>query len=129
MKRNDLLLPALVTYAAASLFHHMHNAEFLDHYPNMPASVSPASVYAAWIAMTAIGFIGYLSFRGGYRITGLMLLGIHGLIGLGGLAHYVLAPWSAHTLAMHLSIVLETAGALGMLAAVAGLASRTRIRA
>jgi len=42
-ERNDALLPALAAYAAASLFHHVHNAEFLDQYPNMPAWLSPAT--------------------------------------------------------------------------------------
>ena len=35
--RIDVLLSFLLAYGAASLFHHIHNAEFLSEYPNMPA--------------------------------------------------------------------------------------------
>jgi hypothetical protein len=70
-----VLLACLLAYAAASLFHHLHNAAFLDQYPNLPAWLSPM-----W-----------------------------------ALAHYLVAPVSAHTLAMNLSIWLEAAAAAGLL--------------
>jgi hypothetical protein len=43
--RIDLLLIFLLAYGAASLFHHVHNAEFLNEYPNMPTWLSRAQVY------------------------------------------------------------------------------------
>jgi hypothetical protein len=110
----DGLLLALLAYAAASLFHHVHNAEFLDQYPNMPAWLSPVQVYVAWLGATAIGLIGYWSLRRGYRVAGLALLAGYGCYGLDSLAHYALAPLSAHTLAMNLSIGLEAATAAGL---------------
>lgn len=109
-------------YAAASLFHHVHNAEFLGHYPNMPGWLSPSVVYAAWLGATAIGVLGYWLRRRA-------LLVAYGCYGLGALAHYALAPMSAHTPMMHLSIALEAATALGVLVAVARIASPARIRA
>ena len=109
--KRDLLLPALVVCAAATLFHHVHNAEFLDQYPNMPVWISPLGVYAAWIAATAAGCSGYWLLRSGRAIAGSALLIAYGGYGLDGLVHYALAPAAAHTLAMNVSIWLEAVSA------------------
>ena len=115
-------LPALLlAYAAASLFHHVHNAEYLDAYPGMPGWLSPARVYAAWLGVTALGVSGYFVLRAGHALGGLILLAIYGALGLDGLGHYSLAPMSAHSLAMNLSILLEAMTASALLLAVAGL--------
>jgi hypothetical protein len=106
----------MAAYVAASLFHHVHNAEHLGQYPNMPAWISAATVYGAWIGMTAIGAAGYLLFRRGRRPAGLALLLLYGAAGLYGFSHYALAPVSAHTLAMNFSIWAEAATALALLA-------------
>lgn len=110
-----VLLACLLAYAAASLFHHVHNAAFLDQYPNLPAWLSPMRVYLAWLGTTAIGFGGYVLLRRGYRLPGIVLLIAYGCYGLDALAHYIAAPVSAHTLAMNLSIWLEAAAAAGLL--------------
>src|SRR5688500_13191728 len=47
--RSRMLPIALIALAATSLVHHVHNAQFLDQYPNMPAWLSVGSVYAAWL--------------------------------------------------------------------------------
>ena len=70
-KRFDYLLFFLVVYAAASLFHHIHNAEFLDQYPNLPEWLSRGKVYAAWVATTMVGVIGYSLMRWRYEKGGL----------------------------------------------------------
>jgi hypothetical protein len=114
----------LLAYAAASLFHHVHNAEYLDQYPNMPVWLSPVRIHAAWFGTTAIGFAGYLLLRRGYRLPGLILLAVYGCYGLDSLAHYALAPLSAHALTMNLSIWLEAATATALLLTVASLISR-----
>jgi len=111
------LLPILLIYATASLFHHVHNAEFLAEYPNMPAWLSRSAVYAAWLAATSIGFIGYRILRRGYRLVGLTLLAAYACYGLDALAHYALAPLSAHSPMMNLSIGLEAAAAATLLVA------------
>jgi hypothetical protein len=118
------LLILLLAYATASLLHHVHNAEFLDAYPNLPAWLSPARVYAAWLGVTAVGLTGYVLLRRGYQLAGLAALIVYGALGLDGLGHYTLAPWSAHTMAMNLTIWLEAGSALLLLAAVAGLMLR-----
>jgi hypothetical protein len=119
--RIDVLLISLLAYGAASLFHHVHNAEFLAEYPNMPAALSRGWVYAAWLGVTAVGLTGYVLHRRGYRLAGLAVLGVYGLLGLYGLAHYTLAPSSAHTLTMNLTIWLEVATAVLLLITVSGL--------
>ena len=96
----DRILIALIAYAAACLVHHAHNAHFLDAYPNMPAWLSPAGVYLAWLLATAVGAAGYALVRSGYRA-----LGITGLV----------APLSAHSLAMNATIWLEAGMALALL--------------
>ena len=108
----------LLAYAAASLFHHAHNAAFLDEYPHMPAWLSPPAVYAAWLVATAIGLAGYVLLRRGHRLAGLGLLIAYGVYGLDSLAHYVLAPASAHTLTMNQSIWFEAASAAALLVLV-----------
>lgn len=107
-------LAALVlVYAAASLFHHAHNAAYLGDYPNMPAWLTPAGVYVAWLATTAVGVAGYLLLRSGFRLAGLGTIALYGAFGLYGLAHYGVAPVSAHSPTMHLTIWLEaTTGTL-----------------
>jgi len=122
-----MLLISLSAYAAASLFHHVHSAEFLTEYPNMPVWLSSAGVYVAWLAVTAVGLAGYLLFRRGYGRVGLGVLGIYAMLGLYGLAHYNVAPPSAHTLTMNLTIWLEVLTGVFLLITVAGL-MRKRFR-
>lgn len=117
--RLDLLLILLVAHGAASLFHYGHNAEFLNEYPNMPAWLSRAQVYGAWLGVTSVGLVGYFLVRWRYRVAGLLVLTVYGLLGLDGLGHYAVAPPSAHTVTMNLTIWLEVATALLLLAAVA----------
>jgi hypothetical protein len=110
--RNSTVLPiVLLAYAGASLFHHVHNAEFLGEYPHMPAWLTRAGVYAAWLAATAVGAIGYWSGRRSLLIA-------YACYGLLSFAHYALAPVSAHTLAMNLSISLEAVTAAALLVVV-----------
>ena len=122
--RTNLLLILVLLYGAASLFHYSHNAEYLDEYPNMPAWLSPALVYAAWLGVTAVGLIGYFLIRRGYQLAGLAVLGVYGALGLDGLGHYTLAPLSAHTFAMNMSIWLEAIAGVLLLTTVAGLMLR-----
>jgi hypothetical protein len=118
----DWMLVFLLAYCAASLLHYAHNAAFLDEYPNMPAWLSPIGVYAAWLAATAFGVAGYLLIRGGRWPAGLALVAVYGALGFDGLSHYSLAPYSAHTFTMNLTILLEAATALLVIAAAAGMA-------
>jgi len=117
--RTDVLLVFVVVYGAASLFHYTHNAEFLNEYPNLPAWLTRAQVYAAWLGVTAVGLIGYLLVRRRHQLAGLIVLGFYGVLGLDGLGHYAVAPTSAHTFTMNLTIGLEVATALLLLTAVA----------
>jgi hypothetical protein len=120
-ERSGALMVILLVYAGATLLHYSHNAAFLHEYPNMPEWLTPARVCAAWVVLTAVGLAGYLLFRWRHRFAGLVLLATYAAGGLDGLTHYGLAPLSAHTPAMHLTIGLEAAMALLVLAAVARL--------
>ena len=121
-----MLTVLLLAYAAASLLHYAHNAEFLADYPNMPAWLSRTKVYAAWLALSALGAAGYLLFLRGYRLAGLLALGAYAAAGLDSLGHFALAPASAHTAAMNATIGLEAATAALLLVAVAILIARPR---
>jgi hypothetical protein len=115
---NRSLLAFVVLHAAASLVHFAHNATFLADYPNMPAWLSPAGVYAVWVAQATIGAAGVLLILRG-RPIGLLLIAVYAVLGFAGLDHYVLAPMSAHTVAMNATIWLEFATGLLLLAFVA----------
>lgn len=108
----------LLACICASLVHHVHNAELLDQYPNMPAWLSRWHVYTAWLGTTAIGLAGYPLLRRGYRLAGTALLIAYGVYGLDSLVHYLRAPVSAHTLTMNLSIWFEAAAAAALLVAL-----------
>jgi hypothetical protein len=98
----------LLAFAAASFLHHAHNATFLEHYPNLPGWITPTVVYAAWLGATAVGVIGYwLRLR--------VLVAAYAGYGLFALAHYALAPISAHSFGMNLSIGLEAGTAAALL--------------
>jgi hypothetical protein len=118
------LMPALVAYAAASLFHHVHNATYLRAYPNLPPWLSPGGVYAAWVVVTAIGVLGFGLLRLRYAVSGLAMLALYALLGLAGLDHYALAPMSAHSRMMNLSIVGEVVTAVWLLGTVAASLAR-----
>ncbi len=120
------LLALVLAYAAASLAHHVHNAAYLADYPNMPAWLTPAGVFAAWAGVTAVGVAGWLLVRRGYRIAGIGALALYAALGLYGLAHYGVAPPSAHTAGMNLTIWLEVATATLVLIAIARLAAKPR---
>lgn len=110
---------ALAVYCAASLLHYAHNAAFVDEYPNMPAWLSSAKIYGAWLGVTAVGLAGYLLVWRGYQLVGYAVIVIYAVIGFDGLAHYGLAPISAHSAMMNFTIWLEVATAAALLSLVA----------
>ena len=122
-----LLMP-LIACLAASLFHFTHNAEFLGSYPNMPASITRADVYLAWITVAVIGVAGYVLYSCRYRKSGLLFLVAFAFFGFDGFAHYGLASMSAHTLIMNLTIWLEAAAAGWLLISVIALTGSMRRR-
>lgn len=119
------LLALLLVYGIASLVHFAHNAEFISDYPNLPASWSRADVYLAWAALTSVGVLGWLLVSRGYVLIGLVMLVAYAAGGLDSLGHYLLAPASAHTVAMNSTILLEvTCAALVMVEVMRQLARR-----
>ena len=105
--RHRILLVLLLIYGAASLIHFVHNAEFISDYPNLPASWSRVDVYLAWCALTAVGVLGWLLVTHGHLKSGLAVLALYAAGGLDSLGHYLLAPLSAHSVAMNSTILLE----------------------
>ena len=108
MKRSPAQLLAFAVFATASLIHHIHNAEFLADYPNMPAWLTRIGVYAAWLGATAVGVLGWWLRRR-------LLVALYACYGLASLGHYAVAPLSAHTPTMHLTILFEIAAAAALL--------------
>jgi hypothetical protein len=111
-------------YAFASLLHFAHNAEYIAHYPNMPAWLTRGDVYLVWLANTSFGLLALACLRLGWRLPGLLLLAGYGALGLDGLGHYALALCSQHTLAMNATIGFEVMTGV----ALAGLAMRQATR-
>lgn len=113
-----VLLALSIAYCLASLAHFVHNAEFLAQYPNMPAWLTRPEVYAAWLLVTGIGATGLALVRSRLAFVGLLLLAIYAALGFDGLGHYALAPVSAHSFAMNLTIGFEVPAAAVLLAFV-----------
>ncbi|MBC7983999.1 MAG: hypothetical protein H7Y02_09100 [Candidatus Obscuribacterales bacterium] len=111
----------MLVYGVASLLHFTHNAVFLLDYPNMPPTLTSLGVYGAFGVVAAVGLVGYLLYRSGQVRTGLIVIGIYAALGFGGLDHYVVAPLSAHTMMMNLTIMVEVATATVLLVVVVRL--------
>jgi hypothetical protein len=121
--RTERALPwLLLLYCAASLLHFVHNAEYISDYPGLPDWLSRSRVYVAWLAISAIGVVGYALCRRGHRLTGLIVLTVYAGFGFDGLLHYTLAPFAAHTIAMNLTIWFEIVAATLLFVTVIRLA-------
>jgi hypothetical protein len=114
----------LLLYLAASLLHFVHNAEYLADYPNLPAWLGRADVYLAWLGLAAIGAAGWALYRFGWRLAGLLLIGVYAGFGFDGLLHYTRAPFAAHTQVMNFTIWFEVAAAALLLLGVLTLVAR-----
>jgi hypothetical protein len=120
----------LLAYGAASLLHFAHNAAFADAYPNLPGALSAPVVLGVWAAEALLGLGGWIALRREWEGTGLAALGLYAALGFDGLGHYALAPASAHTFTMNLTIALEALTAAALLTAVGRrLLPRPRARA
>jgi hypothetical protein len=118
-KRGNATLPWLFgLYAAATLLHFAHNAEYLAQYPNLPPSWSRAEVYGVWCCVLALGLLGYWLYAFGRRGIGLTILGLYALLGFGGLLHYTRAPMTHHSAMMNVTIWAEAAAGTLLLANV-----------
>jgi hypothetical protein len=134
MKTADSTLTTLMlVYGGASLLHFVHNAVYLQEYPNLPAWLTSGVVLGAWLLVAASGIAGYLLYRKGsardsrsraLQLAGLAVIAVYATFGLDGLDHYTRAPFAAHTFMMNLTILLEasSAGVLLFFVARAGLA-------
>jgi len=117
--RDAVLLPLMLIYGAASLLHFSHNALYLHDYPNLPAWLTSGGVWGAWVIVAGTGVAGYWIYSRLSRAAGLVLIAVYAAFGLAGLDHYTVAPVSAHTVAMNLTILLEVATAVVLLVCVA----------
>jgi len=111
-------------YAAASLLHFAHNAEYLTQYPNLPVSWSRAEIYSAWGCVMALGLLGYVLYARGPRTLGLTILSLYACLGFGGLLHYTRAPLAHHSAMMNLTIWAEAVTGALLLGKVAWIARR-----
>jgi hypothetical protein len=119
MNRTRSLLVLMLIYASASLTHFIHNALHIRAYPNLPSWITPFGVYVTWCAIAIIGALGFWLYRRVSRSAGLLIIGLYALLGFGGLDHYLIAPVSAHTVAMNVSIIVEVLTAFVLLSFVA----------
>jgi hypothetical protein len=113
--RSNLFLGLLVVHMAASLWHHIHNGQFMDEYPNMPAGVPHPLALAVmvWGITSAIGLAGYYWVCNGRRALGFGAMGLYAARGLLAFSHYKLAPMAAHTFVQNSTILGE--GLTGLL--------------
>jgi hypothetical protein len=124
LNRTRVLALLMIVYGAASLLHFVHNAVYIQEYPNLPTWITPLGVYASWLAIASVGVLGFWLYRRGSHGAGLTVIAVYALIGFGGLDHYMVAPMSAHTVVMNGTIVAEVAAASALLIFLCVLRSR-----
>jgi hypothetical protein len=129
-RRFGQALPGFVIlFAAASLLHFAHNAEYLAAYPNLPGSWSRAGVYLAWCGVSAVGALGLVLYRLGRRGAGLAALSVYAALGFDALLHYTRAPFAHHSVGMNATIWTEVVAACLLLASVTARAVADGARA
>ena len=96
----------LLTYLVASFLHFIQDAEYARAYP-LSGWSSTSSVYITWLAISAIGLLGYLIHRSTLRWVGQMVLCLYAVVGFDGLFHYTRAPFSTYSRAMNISIGVQ----------------------
>jgi hypothetical protein len=107
------LLFLMLFYGAASLLHFAHNAVYI------PSRLTSEGVWVSWCGIAAVGAMGYWLYRRVSRWAGLAMITLYGVFGLAGLDHYTVAPMSAHSFVMNLTILTEAAAAAALLVFVA----------
>jgi hypothetical protein len=114
----------VVAYFVTSLGHFAHNAEFLCEYPNLPAWLTRAKVYAVWLAITSVGLVGLILIKNKLIAAGLLLVAVYATLGFDGLGHYAVAPMAHYTMGANLTILSEVIAAALLLRATVYLFSR-----
>ena len=109
MSRDHALLTLILVYGAASLAHFVHNAVYLEFYPNMPTWLTPLGVLGSWLVIAGTGAVGYWLLRKGLTVAGLAVIALYAALGFGGLDHYAIAPVAAHSLVMNATIEIGRA--------------------
>jgi hypothetical protein len=117
----------IAAYFLTSLGHFAHNAEYLCEYPNLPAWLTRAKVYAAWLAITFVGLVGLILIKNKLIATGLLFVAVYAVLGFDGLGHYAVAPMAHHTLGANITILSEVAAAALLLPATIYLLLRTSL--
>jgi len=123
-----VLLALTAAYFLTSLGHFSHNAEFICEYPNLPAWLTRAQVYAVWAAITSVGATGLLLMRKKFMAMGLLLMAAYAALGFDGLGHYALAPLEFHPFMANVTILSEVVAAALLLSAALGLLSLQLLR-
>ncbi len=117
-------LVLIAAYFITSLGHFAHNAEYLCEYPNLPTWLTRAKVYAAWLAITSVGLVGFILIKNKLIPAGLLLVAVYAALGFDGLGHYAVAPMAHHTLGANITILSEVAAAALLLPATVYLLVR-----
>lgn len=123
-----VLLALTAAYFLTSLGHFSHNAEFICEYPNLPAWLTSAQIYAVWAAITSVGALGLFLMRQKFVATGLLLLAVYAALGFDGLGHYALAPLAFHPLMANVTILSEVLAAALLLPAALWLLASHMLR-
>jgi hypothetical protein len=126
MNRGNAVLTLMLLYGVASFVHFLHNAVYLERYPNMPTWLTPFGVLASWVVIAGTGAVGYWLFRKGLTVVSLVVIAVYAALGFGGLDHYAIAPVSAHSLAMNVTIIGEVVAASVLLVLAAWTAIQGR---
>ena len=126
MHGDRALVTFMIVYGTTSLAHFVHNAVYLDTYPHLPAWITPVVVFASWLVIAGTGVFGYCWYRRGSRAVGLMVIGLYALLGFGGLDHYAVAPVSAHSMVMNVTILGEVIAASVLLVVIVRIGGSSR---
>ncbi len=105
--RSDAVLLAILSAAILSTaIHYTDNAIAIERYPGTE-TWEPAVVPLAWVALTAIGLLGYRLYLRGDHLPAHLCLLVYSVTGLSSLGHYRSGDWSEFTSTMHVSILAD----------------------
>ena len=123
-----VLTAILAVAVTVSIVDYTDNYLAFEHYPQAEGgpTTTAATIWIAWVVLTAFGLAGYLLYRSGRIRLASGLLAVYSLSGLIGIGHYSAAGMSELAWWRHAHIGADIACGIAVLAFAVWSVQRTR---